>query len=91
VSKKQVKPTFSDIVDLVRKHYLEAFGVEMGYAKAAELVDEAIRPQKQAHADMVIGKDIPQYFENSKTRTSKGIWYEAQQALVNEQRERNRL
>ena len=43
--KTQVKPSFSDIVQLVRKHYKEEFHIEVGYAAAAKLVDEAIEPQ----------------------------------------------
>jgi len=42
---QEVKPTFSDIVELVRREYRDGFGIEVGYAKAAKLVDEAIKPQ----------------------------------------------
>lgn len=43
--KVEVKPTFSDIVELVRTEYRDGFGIEIGYAKAAGLLDEAIKPQ----------------------------------------------
>lgn len=42
--KETIKPSFSDIVDLVRQRYLEGFGLKIGYAEAAKYVDEAIAP-----------------------------------------------
>lgn len=41
------------------------------------------------YAEEIIGQDIPQYFERPDNRTSKGIWYESQQSLVDEQRALN--
>lgn len=49
---------------------------------------DAIVKLHEDEVERIIGGDVPQYYERSEARTSKGIWYEAQQALVNEQRQR---
>lgn len=42
-TKREVTPTFSDLVDMVRNNYEAGLGIDIGYAKAAKAVDKAIQ------------------------------------------------
>jgi len=57
--KESIKPSLMDIVQLVRRHYRESMHLEMGYAKAAQIVDEAIALHT-AQAVREALKNVPQ-------------------------------
>lgn len=45
--------SFSEVVDLIRQHF--AYD-DLGYAKAAEILDKAIAPHKYEYAKQLIGE-----------------------------------
>ena len=81
MNKQKVTPNFSDIVQLVRQHYKEAFDVDMGYAEAAQVVDEAILPQKREYANSILD-DIYEHIPSSHTIIHTDRGHEAYQKFV---------